>query len=98
MSLEVLERSALSAIPFSSDLQSSNIVPRGARICLSIGELDCRDDNFPKEVVKARYDTWEEAVNYLMHVYIEVLMEIKKRIQPAEVYVHPVPPTLSTSR
>jgi hypothetical protein len=60
------------------------------------GEIDCRE-GFLLAVEKCRYENIQEAIEFSVNLYVDVLLKIEEKYS-FDIYVHPVLPVLDITR
>lgn len=82
--------------PKTDFCSSISVIPDNATVITCFGEIDCREALLLC-VEKGKYDTIEEAVNYVIDIYIQLLTDLKQQ-HNWDIYVHPVMPVLDITR
>ncbi|KAH3732418.1 E3 ubiquitin-protein ligase [Pelomyxa schiedti] len=71
-------------------------IPHGATVVSILGEIDCRE-GFLIAIEKGRYKDLDEAVQFSVNIYMELLRNLIKT-RNWTIYVHPVSPVLNETR
>ncbi|KAK9812932.1 hypothetical protein WJX72_005941 [[Myrmecia] bisecta] len=82
--------------PKMAFLNTMESLPDGAQVIFMFGEIDCRE-GLLLAVDKLKYSSIEEAMDVLVHIYCQLLLDLVQR-RRFEVFVHPVPPVLNETR
>lgn len=76
-----------------------NVVPKApprSTIIFLFGEIDCRE-GFLVSVQKARYKDLDEAAQFTIDIYMDILKSLVEQYQ-YEIFVHPIVPVLDATR
>lgn len=76
----------------SSFQRSVKNIPSGCPVIFLMGEIDCRE-GIENALQNCLYDTLQESMNRLNDIYLNVLLDTKKR-KKFKIFVHPIPNVL----
>ncbi|KAL0051898.1 hypothetical protein WJX82_004074 [Trebouxia sp. C0006] len=82
--------------PKHSFLTTMANLPDGAQVIFMFGEIDCRE-GLTMAVDKLKYETVDAAMDVLLHIYKDVLLQLVQD-RGFEMFVHPIAPVLNETR
>lgn len=73
------------------------ILPIESPVIFLLGEIDCRE-GILHSVQKGKHDTFDDALRMIVNVYLDILVQVRKKLPSNRLFVHPVPTVLPETR
>ncbi|CAL1154169.1 unnamed protein product [Cladocopium goreaui] len=74
-----------------------SIIPIESPVIFLLGEIDCRD-GILRSVQKGKHDSFDDALRTVVNVYLDLLVQVRKKLPSNKLFVHPVPIALPETR
>eukprot|EP00913_Durusdinium_trenchii_P009316 g8754.t1 len=66
------------------------IIPIETPVMFLLGEIDCREGVLTT-VQKGKYTSFDDALRTIVNVYLDVLVQVRRKLTSNRIFVHPVP-------
>ncbi|CAK9006478.1 Hypothetical protein SCF082_LOCUS9039 [Durusdinium trenchii] len=73
------------------------IIPIETPVMFLLGEIDCREGVLTT-VQKGKYTSFDDALRTIVNVYLDVLVQVRRKLTSNRIFVHPVPSVLPETR